>query len=278
MKHAPPFHIPIPIPIRCSVLVLSRGFPGGGASVPGSVAVHVSIHDVSPFWRDEVEAALEMCDAAGARPALLVVPNFHGRSPLLEDRDFCARLRGLQERGHEVYLHGFFHRAQEAAPRDGSSRLGWWYAQRVVSSGEAEMFGLTPDQALERLADGERVLGEAGLRLDGFVPPAWSMPAWLVPMLARRGYRFTEDRARVYDPVARRSRASVVLNWASRSRVRVSATLAWCRVAKHARRFAPARLAIHPGDMRVPVLKREIRAMLAWSRGDVVARGQDLLA
>ncbi|HEX3343355.1 MAG TPA: DUF2334 domain-containing protein, partial [Polyangiaceae bacterium] len=60
------------------------------------MAVHVSIHDVSPAWSAEVEDALALCHAAGARPALLVVPNFHGTAPLLADAPFCARLRDLQ--------------------------------------------------------------------------------------------------------------------------------------------------------------------------------------
>ena len=50
--------------------------------------VHVSIHDVSPAWTDEVEAALALCRSMDVRPALLVVPDFHGRAPLLEDVRF----------------------------------------------------------------------------------------------------------------------------------------------------------------------------------------------
>ena len=46
--------------------------------------VHVSIHDVSPAWEREVDVALEMAHAAGVRPALLVVPNFHGRAPIAD--------------------------------------------------------------------------------------------------------------------------------------------------------------------------------------------------
>jgi predicted deacetylase len=38
------------------------------------MAVHVSIHDVSPEWSSEVEAALALCHAMHIRPALLVVP------------------------------------------------------------------------------------------------------------------------------------------------------------------------------------------------------------
>jgi predicted deacetylase len=243
------------------------------------VTVHVSLHDVSPAWRDEVAAALALCERAGARPALLVVPDFHGRAPLLEDEPFCAQLRGLQARGHEVYLHGFFHRSG-ARPEHGSrrDRIAWHFAQRVVSGGEAEMSDVSAEEGQARIDDGERVLGRAGLRIDGFVAPAWSMPRWLLPALAARGYRFSEDHLRVYDPARGRARASVVLNWASRSPARLISTVAWCRIAKHARSLVPARIAIHPADMRFLGLRREIERLLAWAQGDFAQRAADLLA
>ena len=140
------------------------------------------------------------------------------------------------------------------------------------------MTDVGPDEGRARIERGERVLRDAGLRVDGFVAPAWSMPPWLLPALADRGCRFTEDHLRVYDPAAGRSRASVMLNWASRSPARILSTVAWCRVAKHARAFLPARIAIHPADMRVLLLRREIERLLEWARGDVVERGADLLA
>jgi uncharacterized protein len=244
------------------------------------VPVHVSIHDVSPAWSNEVEAALDLCREHGARPALLVVPDFHGRSPLAADDRFSARLRDLQALGHEVYLHGFFHRSGDAYPRDarGSSRLAWLFAQRVVSGGEAEMTDVSPVEGRQRIERGEQMLREAGLRIDGFVAPAWSMPRWLLPLLADRGYRFTEDHFRVYDPAGHRSRTSVVLNWATRSPSRLVSSIAWCRAAKHARAFVPARIAIHPADMRWLAVRREIRSLLEWGRGDFVDRGAGLLA
>ncbi len=239
--------------------------------------VHVSIHDVSPAWSDEVEAALEACRAFDVRPALLVVPNFHGRAPLLDDDRFCARLRDLQAAGHEIYLHGFFHQSRERydAAR-GSSRLKWLFAQHVASGGEAEMSDVSIEEGLARIEEGERVLLAAKLRIDGFVAPAWSMPTWLLPLLGERGYRFTEDHLRVYDPAARRARPSVVLNWATRSPARLISTVAWCRVARHARILAPARIAIHPADMRFRLVRSEIEHTLEWARGDFVERSADL--
>ena len=240
------------------------------------MSVHVSIHDVSPAWANEVELALEACARVGAKPALLVVPNFHGEAPLLDDERFCARLRDLQAAGHEIYLHGFFHESRRTTDDRGAARVRWLFAQRVVSGGEAEFSDVTPDEACARIDDGERVLRDAGLRIDGFVAPAWSFPSWLLPILAARDYRFTEDHTRIYDPARGRKRASVVLNYASRSPGRMASTVLYCRVAKHARALFPARVAIHPADMRVAILRHEVDHLLEWARGDVVARGEEL--
>ncbi len=241
--------------------------------------VHVSIHDVSPVWAAEVEAALALCGDVGVRPALLVVPNFHGRAPLLDDPKFCERLRGLQGLGHEIYLHGFYHRSRDAYDASaGVGRLAWLFAQHVQSGGEAEMSDVSAEEGRRRIDEGQEIFAQAGLRADGFVAPAWSMPRWLMPLLSERGFRFTEDHLRVYDPVARRARPSVVLNWATRSPARLASTLAWCRAAKIAKAIVPARIAIHPGDMGYLVVRREIDRMLRWAQGDTVARGADLLA
>lgn len=233
---------------------------------------------MSPAWATEVEAALALCHAAGVCPALLVVPDFHGRAPLLDDARFCARLRELQAGGHEVYLHGYFHESQARYDASrGEGRLAWLFAQRVVSGGEAEMSDVSEEEGRARLERGERVLADAGLRVDGYVAPAWSMPGWLLPLLGERGYRFTEDHLRVYDPKEGRARPSVVLNWASRSPGRVLSTVAWCRVAGYARAVLPARIAIHPGDMGYRLLRYEVERQLKWASGDVVARGAELL-
>lgn len=240
---------------------------------------HVSIHDVSPAWSREVDAALALCRHVGARPALLVVPNYHGRAPLLEDARFVSRLRDLQAEGHEVYLHGLTHRSVEPAGRlPRKHHLSWVFAQRVVSHGEAEMVGLSPAEGRRRLEEGERILREAGLRIDGYVAPAWSMPSWLLPMLGARGIRYTEDHLRAYDPARGRSRASVVLNWASRSPGRLLSTVAYCRAAERARALLPVRIAIHPGDMRYRLLRSEVERALRVAQGDFIERGQELFA
>lgn len=248
--------------------------------------VHVSIHDVSPAWEREVDVALELAHAAGARPALLVVPDLHGRAPLAEHPRFVERLRALEAEGHEIYLHGYYHRARAWGDRPAverragriAGRLRHAFAQRVVSASEAEFSDLSRDEAIARLEAGERALRDAGLTARGFVAPAWSMPSWVLALLGERGYRFTEDHLRVFDPAARRSRASVVLNYASRTPGRLLSSVAWCRLARPARRLLPARIAIHPADMRYALLRSEIVSLLAWASGDFVPSGDALLS
>jgi predicted deacetylase len=249
--------------------------------------VHVSIHDVSPAWEREVDAALAMAHDAGVRPALLVVPDFHGRAPLGDHPAFVDRLRALEKSGHEIYLHGYYHRsrpwhesrrASAGASVTPLSRLRHVFAQTVVSASEAEFSDVTRDEAIARLDAGERMLKDAGLTIRGFVAPAWSMPGWVLSLLGERGYRFTEDHLRIHDPARARSRPSLVLNYASRTPGRLLSTVAFCRVARPLRRILPSRIAIHPADMRFALLRSELASTLRWAAGDFVASGEALFA
>ncbi len=241
------------------------------------MATHVSLHDVTPAWEPEIEAALRLAARFGARPALLVVPDHHGAWPLADHPRFCARLRELAAAGHEILLHGYYHQSRPEAPggRDvaaGRPRgLARFFAQRVVSAGEAEFSDVTRAEAAERLDRGLRALAEAGLEPRGFVPPAWSMPRWVQGLLRERGLAYTEDHLLVHDPVQGRSRPSVVLNFASRTPARRWSSVAFCRVGRVGRAFTPARIALHPGDLRVPLLVREAESLLAWGSGDFVS-------
>jgi predicted deacetylase len=240
--------------------------------------VHVSIHDVSPVWSTEIEDCLALCAAAGARPALLVVPNFHARALLTDDARLCSRLRKLQGAGHEIFLHGFEHRSAAASRARGPvGRLRRVLDQRVLSAGEAELASIPETDGRVRIAAGYQVLEQAGLRVDGFVPPAWARPAWLLRALAAHGCRFTEDHLRVYDPTAGKARATVLYNWASRSPARLWASVGWCRLTLPARNLLPARIAIHPADVRVPLLRREIARTLMLARGNFTHLGATLL-
>jgi uncharacterized protein len=242
------------------------------------MAVHVSLHDVSPAWEREVGVALEMAHEAGVQPALLVVPNFHGEALLTDHPAFVDSLRALETSGHEIYLHGFYHRARASTSGSLLERARHGYAQKIVSGGEAEFSDVSRDEAVKRLDDGERILRECGLTIRGFIAPAWSMPSWVLDLLGDRGYRFSEDHLRVYDPAARRALLSLVLNFASRTPARLLSSVAFCRIATPAKRLVPARIAVHPADMRFALLRQEVQRLLRWGRGDFVKTGASLFS
>jgi predicted deacetylase len=243
-----------------------------------SPPIHVSIHDVSPVWEREVEQALALCAAVGARPALLVVPDMHHHGPLRDTPAYCQRLRALAAEGHEIYLHGYYHLA--APLRSGSApteALRYRIAQRVVSAGEAEFAELDRAEGEALLTRGIADLRALELPLHGFVPPAWARRAWLLPALRARSIPFTEDHLFVYQPVTGARVFCPAINYASRTRARRVSSVAYARLARiYPYAGFPVRIAIHPADLRHPLLVRETRSLLAWAAGRTTHRASDL--
>jgi len=223
--------------------------------------ITVSIHDVSPAFEREIDDALSACAKVDAKPALLVVPNFHGKWPLDRYPAFVDRLRDLSMAGHEIILHGFFH----------ASEGGSFFAQKIASAGEAEFADLSRDEGERRIDDGMKMLADLGLPPAGFIAPAWRMARWVLPALATRGFRYAEDHLHVYDPSSGKRRRSLVLNFASRTPARLWSSVAFVRAATPLRRVMRTRIAIHPGDMRSDFLRGEVGRVLRKSRGFVSA-------
>lgn len=235
--------------------------------------IHVTLHDVSSAHEREVRDAVELCASFGIRPGLLVVPRFHGGHQLWPDSAFAAWLRSLQASGHEVYTHGLEHRCV-APPQTPTG----WFRQRVVSAGEAEFAHLNATECRQALDEGDGILRAAGLRIEGFVAPAWSMSADVMRVLEERHCAYAEDHLWAYCPATRTRVFAPVLNYASRSPSRIASTVAYARAARPLGRLFPMRVAIHPGDMNKLLLVRELRGLLAWAAPHVVRRASDLLA
>src|ERR1700677_1747309 len=87
--------------------IASSGFTG--ASSADAVALLVSIHDVTPALAPRVEALWALARERGVTPALLVVPNWHGRWPLGEHPEFVRWVRARADEGAEIFLHGERH-------------------------------------------------------------------------------------------------------------------------------------------------------------------------
>lgn len=236
--------------------------------------MHVSLHDVTPHFADEMDVALTLADRHGLKPALLVVPDHHEHTRLEDHPRFVDRLRALARDGHEIYLHGMTHRASAS---DRTASVSRYFRQTVVSAGEAEFASIDREEGARRLGDGLARLRALDLPVDGFVAPAWSFRPWLLPLLGAHNVHYTEDHLRVYDPVRGRKKNSLVLNFASRSWNRIATTTLFCRAARPLAAFAPTRVALHPGDFGVKLLRHEADSLLAWASRFPQVRGHQLV-
>lgn len=237
----------------------------------------VSVHDVTPrhFARLRAIAALLERHGLGGRYSALVVPNFWHEWPLADHPEFITWLLGQIEAGVEPLLHGYFH-------RDESDHRGAWarLRGRALTAGEGEFLGLDREAARARIVAGGRVLAEhLGAAPRGFVAPAWLYGQATLEVLRELGYAVAEDHWRVWSPIRGEVLArGPVIAYASRTRLRVAASIAWSRAASLALERQPiVRLAIHPHDLDVPALERELdRALALWTRDRAPIRYADL--
>jgi uncharacterized protein len=209
------------------------------------VSLLVSIHDVTPALADGVAHLWALCAARGVRPALLVVPDWHGEWPLEAHPSFASWLRARAADGAEIVLHGERHDevGSPRAPADTLRALG-------RTAGEGEFLTLDERAAGERIARGQAALRRLGLEPVGFVPPAWLVREAGVRAVAAAGFRFTEDdRAIRLLPSGGRLRSPVV-RWSARSPMRAWGSLAVAGARWTLQRRTPfPRIAFHPQDL-----------------------------
>ncbi|MDZ7632797.1 MAG: polysaccharide deacetylase family protein [Gemmatimonadaceae bacterium] len=218
------------------------------------MSVLLSIHDVTPAWRSQVEVLWQLCRERGATPALLVVPNWHGDWPLREHPAYVQWIRARAAEGAEVFLHG------ERHDEVGLTR-SWRDAQRAFgkTNREGEFLTLDHDAASERIARGMALLAALQLAPIGFVPPAWLCRPGTHTACAAHGLRILEDDAAIYLTQAGVKLPSPVLRWSGRTDFRargsaVQAAWRW-RTQQHEPHF---RIALHPMDLEHPITRQSV--------------------
>lgn len=225
----------------------------------------VSIHDVTPALRAECETLWAMCRDQGVTPALLVVPNWHGGSPLAGDPSFVDWLHGRVADGAELFLHGERH-DEVGLPRS----LGDAWRAFGRTAMEGEFLTLDEGPAYERMARGAELLRGLGLSPIGFIPPAWLSRAGSWEAARRLDLRVGEDHRHVILVREGQWRPVPNLCWSGRTPVR--AIVSRAVVARQARRLASgelARVVFHPADLRHPATTAGTREVLA----SLLARG-----
>ncbi len=226
----------------------------------GAFYFNVSIHDISPAREGQVRSLLQLCEECGvSRGTLLVVPNWYGRYPLQPQQPLVQWLQSLNRNGWEIALHGYEHRMPEPA------RLT--FRQRLIAhhytDHEGEFYLLRGTDASARIAKGLQIMQICGLEPVGFVAPAWLMNQETLPALEQFSFTFATSLGHLFDLQRRLLYWLPAKTYSSRSPGRVLASAAYCNLSRPLwRRLPLIRLALHPSDLRSPLITRTLSSLL----------------
>ncbi|MCO5995476.1 DUF2334 domain-containing protein [Actinoallomurus rhizosphaericola] len=222
----------------------------------------VSVHDVAPATAEQTRRWCADADSLGISVSLLVIPGPWRGPSLADEPGYAEVLRARVERGDELVLHGWSHRA---GPEGSVLRRS---VGRAVARGAAEFAALDEAQAAERLRAGRTVLRELGLTTSGFTPPGWLASPAAGRALRRAGFRYTTSHFGVHDLwTGRLKRGFALSHRPGGAGERLGAVLVeeWAR--RRASRGGLVRIALHPDDLDRPGLRdttmRAIEAVLA---------------
>ncbi len=224
-------------------------------------ALLITIHDVAPALLPRVETLWRLCESRGVVPGLLVVPDWHGGTPMESDAAFVAWVRARAAKGAEIFLHGERH-DEVGLPRtfaDAFRAFG-------KTNKEGEFLTLDSKGARTRIDRGVSRLRAMGLDPIGFVPPAWLAKPETHAAVQDAGLFVSEDDGALYLHSPGRTVHSPVVRWSGRGFARAYGSVLFERMRWRLQRNAPVmRIALHPGDLAHPATAASLeRALDAW--------------
>lgn len=219
-------------------------------------ALVVSVHDVAPA----TQAAAEKIMAELSRRhvpvcSILVVPNYHHLGSSMDDRGFVRWLQDLEAHGHEIVIHGYFHKR----PRRAGTNLRAKFLTQLYTSDEGEFYDLDYAEAFRRITQARDEFTRAGLTPRGFIAPAWLLGADAERAAANAEIEYTTRLTAVRDLRSGDDFLARTLAYSVRNRWRRGASLAWNSVLARQLAGAPLfRVSIHPPDQEHPEIWRQI--------------------
>jgi uncharacterized protein len=218
------------------------------------MSVLLSIHDVTPAWKGQVDALWQLCRERGATPALLVVPDWHGQWPLRAAPEYVQWIQDRAAEGAEVFLHG------ERHDEIGLKR-SWRDSQRAFgkTNREGEFLTLDHDAAAQRITRGLRLFADLGLTPIGFVPPAWLCRDGTHTACAALKLPILEDDVAIYLTHTAQRLPSPVLRWSGRTDFRARGSAVQAAVRWRTQQQEPHfRIALHPMDLEHPITRQSV--------------------
>ncbi|HEX4961322.1 MAG TPA: DUF2334 domain-containing protein [Thermoanaerobaculia bacterium] len=223
--------------------------PSASAPPEGGRWLVVSFHDLAPHSQRPCQELIDQLAELGiARSSLLVVPRWHDMESVLERPFFRRWLLSLADAGHEICLHGLTHRAPGG-----------------------EFHGIGRERAEAKVREGAALLCGLGCPARGFVPPRWRLSPAAREVLRQRGFDYSVTRHHLDLLQADRRIPAPVVAFDARNAWRrlVSPLFGRLRFAA-SRQAAILRVAVHPGDIYEPAVRRTLVALLRESLADRV--------
>ena len=240
----------------------------------------VSLHDAHPGSQAQIAEQIALLARYGiTRSSILVVPEFHHRGSLLQDKGFCAAVSDWQAQGHEIVLHGYYHDRRESPPE----KLSTLFWTRLYTNREAEFLDLPPATARSRIERGRALFESLGWKLRGFVAPAWLMAEGLTGLLAELRFSYTTSVDEIISLLpGAKAKPARSLCYSTRAAWRRFASGVWNKhLYGRLSETDLVRLSLHPRDLEFPLLRRQIdqivraslkRGFQPTTYGDYVAR------
>jgi predicted deacetylase len=227
--------------------------------------VCVVLHDVTPARWDGCTRVLRqlrlLAEQAGVElpVTLLVVPALQGDpTPTAAPSRYLRWLHGMARAGHELALHG-------PPARAWASGLMRRRPGERSSAGDDASSALPHEEALQELARARSWAQAHGLRVHGFMAPAWLPDAASGVAASAAGFAYTCTPTRVVALPEGQALSAPRLVFGARLRWRTAWSLLWNSARAWQARHAPVlRLELHPGDCDSPAVRR------CWTR--VLAR------
>jgi len=233
---------------------------GGAVAAARRPDLLVSVHDATPRTLPVIHTTLEWLAARGVTAVtVLVVPGSGW------DDTGVAALRRLAARGCALAGHGWEHRAGRLRTPMELLHAG------LISRHEGEHLGRPREEILARITHCHRWFAGAGLPAPAlYVPPAWALGRLPRRERARLPFPMLETLSGLEWTQSRRSRRLPLAGFQADTPARARLLRQWNRLntAASLRTGRPLRVAIHPGDLALP-LAASLEALLAC-RGRVL--------
>ena len=219
----------------------------------------ISFHDLHPGSWDCCRRFMERCRSLGVHTlSLLLIPRYHGQPPFTENRAFANWLKEVSDRGYEICLHGYTHKAERPSGGYKERLVGNYYTNR-----EGEFYQLSAKMARQKVSEGLRLLRQSKLPVYGFTAPAWLISAPARQALVELGFLYQSLWSKVELLQTGASIPASTLVYGSRNATYRMLSRAWIPFFHRWNQRAPLlRLAVHPIDFQYPSVEKRLYALL----------------